>query len=112
VQVICTSRYSVTKEVVLKMEKELGETFAKLFVKGEHKSLRPNVEGLVKQILKDLGVPEERIEPTMAVLFATDVTVAAHPNYEVEHKRLPEKTRMILDQAVVRQQPGLKFLDH
>jgi hypothetical protein len=112
VQVICTSRYSVAKDVVLKMEKELGEAFQKLFVKGESRYLRPNVEGLVKQILKDLGVPEERIEPTMGVLFTTDVTVAAHANYEAEHKRLPEKTRAILDQAVVRQQPGLKFLDH
>jgi hypothetical protein len=112
VQVICTSRYSVAKDVVLKLEAELGEAFPRLFVKGESKYLRPNVEGLVKKILLDLGVPEEKIEPTMAVLFATDVTVAAHENYETEHKRLPEKTREMLDKAVVRQQPSLKFLDH
>jgi hypothetical protein len=112
VQVICTSRYSVAKDVVLKLEPELGEAFPKLFVKGESRYLKPNVEGLVKQILKDIGVPEERVESTMAVLFTTDVTVAAHPDYESEHKRLPEKTREILGKAVVRQHPSLKFLDH
>lgn len=112
VQVICTSRYSVLKDVVLKMEKELGDAFQRLFVKAEQKVLKPNVEGLVKQILKDVGVPEARIAPTMGVLFATNVSVTTHANYEVEHAKLPEETRKILDQAVVRQQPGLKFLDH
>jgi len=111
VQVICASRYSVIKDTVLKMEKELGDAFQKLFVKDEQQILKPGTEGLVKQILKEVGVPEERIAPTMSVLFDTDVSVSAHANYESEHKKLPEKTRLILDKVVVRQQPGLKFID-
>jgi hypothetical protein len=109
VQVICTSRYSVIKDTVLRLERELGDAFQKLFVKAEQKVLKRNVEPLVKQILKEVGVPEERIAPTMAVLFETQVSVSARPDYETEHKKLPEKTRLILDQAVVRQQPSLRF---
>lgn len=111
VQVICTSRYTVIKDTVLRLERELGDAFQKLFVKGERKVLKGNVEGLVKQILKEVGVPDERIASTMAVLFETQVSVAATPDYEAEHKKLPEKTRLILDQAVVRQQPSLRFPD-
>lgn len=109
VQVICTSRYSVAKDTVLRMEQELGEAFKKLFVKAEERVLKPDTLGLFKQILKDVGVPEDRIEPTLAVLFETNVRVSASANYEAEHKKLPEKTRAILDVAVVRQLPGLKF---
>jgi hypothetical protein len=109
VQVICTSRYSVARDVILRMESELGAAFPKLFVKEEENVLKPDTLGLFKQILKDLGVPEERIAPTMAVLFETSIRVLARDTYEAEHKKLPPKTRAMLDQAVVRQQPGLKF---
>lgn len=109
VQVVCTSRYSVTKDTVLRMEAELGEAFKKLFVKSEERVLKPDSLGLFKQILKDLGVPQDKIAPTMDVLFETNVSVCANDNYEAEHKKLPEKTRAILDTAVIRQQPGLKF---
>jgi len=109
VQVICTSKYSVVKETVLRMEKELGDAFRRLFVKQEERVLKPDTLGLFKQILKDVGVPEDRLERTLDVLFETNIRVLAHDDYETEHKKLPEKTRAILDQAVVRQQPGLKF---
>jgi hypothetical protein len=109
VQVICASTYSVNKDTVLRMETELGDAFKKLFVTSEAKYLKQDAEGLFKQILKDLGVPEDRIAPTMGVLFETTVRVSANDNYEAEHKKLPEKTRAILDVAVVRQQPSLRF---
>jgi hypothetical protein len=112
VQVICTSKYSVVKETVLAMEQELGDAFRKLFVKEEERVLKPDTLGLFKQILKDLGVPEGRIAPTMDVLFETNIRVLAHDDYETEHEKLPEKTRAILDQAVIRQQPSLRFPAH
>lgn len=109
VQVICTSKYSVAKDTVLRMEKDLGDAFKRLFVKAEERVLKPDTLGLFKQILKDLGVPEDRVAPTLDVLFETNIRVLACDDYEAEHKKLPEATRAILDQAVIRQQPSLRF---
>lgn len=109
VQVICADRYSVTKDAVLSLKKDLGDNYSKLFVEETTKSLKSNAEDLFKKILKDVGLPEDKISAAMEVLFDTDTSVAATPEYEDEHKKLPEEMQLILNQAVTRAQPGLKF---
>lgn len=109
VQVICSNKYSVTKDAVLGLEVEFGDTWGKLFVKDETKSLKPNAEDLFKQILKDVGLPDDRITASMSVLFDTNTTVATREDYEAQHELLPEEKKLILSQIVTRAQPGLKF---
>lgn len=111
IQVICSSRYNVAKEAILKLEKELGDKFSKLFVKDTKKVLKANSEDLFKQILLDLGVPENKIASTMSILFDEDVTVNTTENYEKELQSLTSDLKLILNQNVIRSQPGIKFVD-
>lgn len=110
IQVVCSNKYNVAKEAILKLEKDLGDKFSKLFKKDVKKVLKPNSEALFKQILVDLGVPEEKLAGTMAVLFDDDVSVGTTEEYENVLKTLPEDVQVVLKQNVTRSQPGLKFL--
>lgn len=109
VQVICSNKYSVSIDTVLAMEEDLGELFPILFKKEEEKILKKNAEGLFRKILEDLGLPEDKVEASMGLLFEERVKVSTTEDYEDEHKKLDDNIRNILDQSVTRQKPGLKF---
>lgn len=109
IQVVCTNKYSVQTEAVSGLKKELGDTYGKLFVEDTKKVLKAEAVDLFKKILAEVGLPEKKIDSTMEVLFNDEVKISTTEMYESEHKALPEETREILDQIVVRQKPGLKF---
>jgi hypothetical protein len=107
--VICSNKYSVAKDAVLGMRKDLGDAFGKLFVVESSKTLKPNAEELFKSILGELGLDEAAVAKSMEVLFDTNETVTTTDDYEKEHAKLEENVRLVLDQSVVRQNPGLKY---
>jgi molybdopterin converting factor small subunit len=110
VQVICTAKYSVAQDTVLALEKDMGEMlFKRLFEKSEEKVLKPNAEDLFRELLGELGLEGEELENAMERMFDTNTKVKATKTYEEEIKEAPDAIKQILDQAVVRQQPGLKF---
>ncbi len=110
VQVVCTNKYAVTVDTVLALENDMGEKlFGRLFEKDESKVLKPNAEDLIRELLGELGIEGEELNSAMDRLFDTIVKIKATKGYENEIKEAPEAVRQILDQAVVRQQPGLKF---
>lgn len=109
VQVICANRYSVSKETVLSIESRLGESFSRLFNKSESKTLKPNAELLFKKILIEVGVPSDKLDITMSGLFDTDTSVSTTDSYEREIKKVTGDLADILNQAVVRAEPGIKF---
>lgn len=110
IQVVCTSKYSVAQDTVLALEDTMGETlFKRLFEKDEKKILKPNAEDLFQSLLEELGIAGEELDVAMESLFETQVKVKATKEYESEVKEAPDAVRQILDQAVIRQRPGLKF---
>lgn len=110
VQVICTAKYSIAADTVLALEGDMGEKlFGRLFEKDESKTLKKNAEDLFRELLGELGLEGEELDNAMDRLFDTTVKVKATKGYEDEIKEAPEAVRQILEQAVVRQQPGLKF---
>jgi hypothetical protein len=110
VQVVCTNKYSVEQTAVLALEEEIDETvFGKLFTKTETKTLKPNAEALVRDLLGELGLEGDDLENSMATLFDTAVKIAATKEYEQEIKKAPEAVQTVLAQNVTRVKPGLKF---
>ena len=109
VSVICSSKYSVAKEMVLNNEEFMGEHFAKLFTVSETKELRPNAEELIRNVFAEVGLTGDDLEGAMAQLFEVKKKVATTDAYEQEAKKVPGPVKAILDQAVTRAQPGLKF---
>jgi len=109
VLVICSNKYSVQKDVVLNNKAALGDSYNRLFVEESSKKLKANAEELIRGVFTDLGITGEELETTMGNLFEEEVKVKTTEQYEVESKKLPDDVRMILDQAVTRAQPGLKF---
>lgn len=108
-QVICSSKYSVSKDAVLAIKDKLGDSFSKLFNQSDDKVLKPDAIVLFEKILKDVGIPDEKIQQSMSVLFDISTTVSTKDSYESEHEKLPDNLRAILDQIVTRHKPGLKF---
>jgi len=110
VQVVCTNKYSVEQDAVRALEEEIDEaTFTKLFTKTETKTLKPNAEQLVRDLLGELGLEGDDLENSMATLFETTVKIAATKEYEQEIKKAPEAVQTVLAQNVTRVKPGLKF---
>lgn len=109
VQVICSHKYSVQTDMVLGNKDRLGESYDRLFVEETTKSLKPNAEQIVRGILEEVGLKGDELETAMANLFDVKTVVKASESYEKEHKKLPEDLRSLLDQAVTRSAPGLKF---
>lgn len=107
VNVVCTNRYSVSKDIILNNKDTLGVWYEKLFDVEETKRLKPNAEALIRGLLTELGLPD--VEETMSVLFETDVKVTTKENFEQEEEKAPDVVRSLLSQAVTRAQPGLKF---
>jgi len=110
VQVICTSKYSVQQDTVLRLEPALGPDFKKLFTKEETKVLKPNAEELIRQILTEAGLTGEDLDNSMDTLFETVVKVTANKSFEHDIRTISNpEVRFAVEQAVTRQQPGLKF---
>lgn len=109
IQVICTNKYSVAQDTILGLEADLGDTFHQLFEKTEQKVLKPNAEDLIRNLLDELGIQGEELNNSMEALFETRTSVSTSKNYERNITEVPEAVRSVLDQAVVRQKPGLKF---
>lgn len=111
VQVICSNKYSVQKDMVLGNKDTIGASlYGKLFVEEITKTLKPNAEEMFREILKErCDLDGEELDGVMNVLFDTDTKVATAKNYESEIKSAPEEIQTILAQAVTRSAPGLKF---
>lgn len=110
VQVICTNKYSVQRDVVLNNLDAIGTWADRLFQTDTVKKLKPNAEELLRGIFGDLGLEGAELESAMESLFETEVKVTTKDDYEVQEAKAPEEVRSILSQAVTRAQPGLKFV--
>jgi hypothetical protein len=109
ISVICSNKYSVQQDIVLGNKEALGELFPRLFTETVTKSLKPNAEELIRGILAEVGLKPDEIETSMENLFDTTTKVATTEGYEQESKRVPDSLKAVLDQAVTRSAPGLKF---
>ncbi len=109
ISVICSNKYSVQQDIVLGNKDALGELYGRLFTETVTKSLKPNAEELVRGILKEVGLDDEAVESSMQTLFETTTKVATTENYEQEAKAVPVQLKAVLEQAVTRSAPGLKF---
>jgi phosphoglycolate phosphatase-like HAD superfamily hydrolase len=109
IQVICSNKYSVQGDVVLKNREDLGDYFDKLFTVETEKVLKPDSEDLFRGILGELGLDSEQVENAMANLLEEKNKVKTREGYEQESQDVPESVKIILDQSVTRSEPGLKF---
>ena len=109
VQVICTNKYSVSQDIVKGNKETLGEFYPRLFEETETRTLKPNAEELIRNLLTEMGLTGEQLDNTMDNLRDVHVSVKAKPDYEKESRSVPDAVKTILDQAVRRQQPSLKF---
>lgn len=109
VQVICSNKYSVQRDMILNNGDTLGEWTEKLFTVEETKRLKPNAEELVRNLFAEMGLAGEELDAAMGSLFETDRKVSTKEDYEQESSKAPPHVKAILDQAVTRSQPGLKF---
>lgn len=108
IQVICTNKYSVQREVRNSKE-ELGEFYNRLFEETETRTLKPNAEELIRNLLTEMGLTGEQLDNTMDNLRDVNVSVKARDDYEQQSRSVPDAMKTILDQMVRRQQPSLKF---
>lgn len=109
VQVVCSNKYSVVKDMVLNNQAELGEWFGKLFTVETVKKLKPNAEELVRNLFSEMGLQGDDLEASMAALFDTEHKVSTKEDFEQASSLAPPEVKAILEQAVTRAQPGLKF---
>lgn len=109
VQVICSNKYSVARDVVLNNQDVLGDWSQKLFKWERTKKLRENSEQMIRDILAEQGLQGETLENAMNLLFEVETKITAREDYEQQEASAPEEIRTLLSQAVTRAQPGLKF---
>ena len=110
VQVICSNKYSVAQDIVLGNKDLIGASYERMFEETTVKSLKPNAEELIRNLLTEVvGLKDDDLENTMGELFETKTTVKATDKYESEFKKLPDPAKAVLEQAVTRSQPALKF---
>jgi hypothetical protein len=109
ISVVCSSKYSVQQDIVLGNKDALGDLFPRLFTETVTKSLKPNAEELIRGILAEVGLKADEIETSMENLFDTTTKVATTEGYEAESKAVPDALKMVLDQAVTRSAPALRF---
>jgi hypothetical protein len=110
VQVICSNKYSVQQDMVLGNKDLIGASYDRMFEETTTKALKPNAEELIRNLLTEVaGLSGDDLENTMEELFDTKTVVKATDKYESEFKKLPDDVKVVLDQAVTRAQPALKF---
>jgi len=110
VQVICSNKYSVQQDIVLGNKDLIGSPFERMFEETTTKSLKPNAEELIRNLLTEVaGISGDDLETTMGELFESKTVIKATDKYESEFKKLPDSVKLVLEQAVTRSQPALKF---
>lgn len=110
IQVVCTNRYTVQKDVVLNNKDRFGGHFDRLFNVETTKKLKPEGEILIKNLLSELGLAGQELTEAMGQLFDTEHKVTTKEDYETVSKEVTEEgLKTILSQAVTRAQPALKF---
>ena len=109
VNVICSNRYSVQKDMILNNFETLGEWRDRLFKVEVVKKLKPNAEELIRNVFQELGMEGEALEGAMASLFETETKISAAEDFESQETKAPDVVRSILSQAVSRCSPALKF---
>lgn len=110
VNVICTNKYSVQRDIVLNNSETLGEWRERLFNIETTKRLKPNAEELIRGVFAELGMEGESLEGAMSSLFETETKVSAKEDFEQQEAKAPDAVKSLLSQAVTRSQPGLKFI--
>ena len=112
VQVVCTNRYSVEQEIVQNNKDNFGALYPRLFEEKTVKTLKPNAEELFRQLLQEQGMATEEIDGVMDSLMEVKTTVKATETFEKESREVTDPgLKGILEQAVTRVQPALKFPD-
>lgn len=109
VQVICTNKFSTRAETVLALKPDLGDSYDRLFVEERVKVLKPNCEEIVRGLLGELGMNGDELETAMSSLFEEKVKVNTTKAYEKEVKLVSPALQQILDTAVSRSSPAVKF---
>lgn len=109
VAVVCSNKYSVRKDTIEQIRGDLGDSYDRLFEEDRKKVLKPNCEDIVRGLLGELGMEGEELEGAMDSLFEEEVKIKTKKEYEREVEAVPDGLRDILDQAVTRSQPALKF---
>lgn len=109
VSVVCSNKYSVQQDIVLGNKEALGDAFPRLFNEETTKSLKPNAEELIRGILAEVGLGPDEVETSMQNLFDVKTKVSTTEAYEAEAKKVPDALKMVLDQAVTRSAPSLRF---
>jgi hypothetical protein len=112
IQVVCTNRYSISQEMILNNQDKFGDTFARLFEVNTTKTLKPNAEDLIRNLLTEAGMTPDEVNVAMESLLDTKTSIKTTAGYEMESKAVTDTgLRAILEQAVTRVQPALKFPD-
>lgn len=109
VNVICSNKYSIQKDIVLNNQQTLGDWMDRLFAVETTKKLKPDAEGLIRNVFQELGMEGEALEGAMNSLFETDHKVTTKEDFEQQESKAPDAVRSLLSQAVTRSSPGLKF---
>lgn len=110
IQVVCTNRYSVQKDIILNNQDKFGGHFGKLFNVETTKKLKPDSELLIKNLLSELGLNGNELDEAMGKLFDVEHKVTTKEDYETVSREVTEEgLKTILSQAVTRAQPALKF---
>ena len=109
VQVICSNKYSVQQDMVLGNKDLIGPSYERMFAEETTKSLKPNAEELIRNVFAEVGLQDAELDAAMAQLFDTKTVVKARDTYEQEFRKLPDAAKAVLEQAVTRSSPALKF---
>jgi hypothetical protein len=109
VQVVCSNRYSVQKQIVINNQAQLGGWFNRLFKVETTKKLKADSENLIRNLLGELGLAGTELDSAMDSLFETEQKVSTVEDYEDAVKNVLPSVKTILDQAVTRASPSLKF---
>lgn len=111
VQVICTNRYTVQKDVILNNKETLGQDFDRLFNVETTKRLKADGEKLLRKLLVEIGISAESTDAVIGQLVEVDHKVSAVEDYEQKVDSVVNPAaKDILSQAVTRVSPALKFV--
>ncbi len=111
VQVICTNRYTVQKDVILNNKETLGQDFDRLFNVETTKRLKADGESLLRKLLVEVGISPESTDAVINQLVETDYKVSAVEDYEQKVDSVVNPAaKDVLSQAVSRVSPALKFV--
>jgi len=114
---ITSSRsFKVKTDVILTLKPKLGDAFGELFVETEEEVLKPAVaaafDGVLKGALVEAGVPKvtkKLLAAIHAALFEKRTTVTVVEDYEAKIAAATPDLRKMVDHAVTRATPTVKW---